>query len=369
MIKVLIVDDSKFMRINLTKILSEDEKIHVIGSARNGIEALNFIDKNPVDIVILDFFMPKMDGLETLEKIMENKRIPTIMITIANKSENADFYFKALNLGAFDIIEKPSGMESLYLEKMKERLIKTIHFAFVSKGKYKVFENQKLVEKIINEKKGIGTKFNDNFFEIQENIDSEIDQIHPSFFLLIIGSSTGGPPRLVEIVKKLPKSSKYATIIIQHMPEGFTASFANRLDANSDIPFTELKNGEVLRPGRGYVAPGDFHVKLLVHNDEIIFLLNKEHKIWGLRPSIDYFMINSAPIFKNKCIGIILTGMGKDGAFGLSKVKDFGGIIIVQDPNEAIINSMPLEAIKRCSVDKILPIRGISTFINNIFIK
>ena len=363
MIKILITDDSKFMRVSLERILQDDPEIQVIGTARNGLEALEFIKEHPVDVIILDFFMPKMDGLETLKNIMATNPIPTIMITIANEKDNADMYFKALKLGAFDIIPKPSGLDSLYIDQMRDNLKEKIRIAAQSKVKLK-----SMIEK---------APPSSELFELSKKtsispegpVEKPIFKIDsstfiPPFNLLIIGASTGGPSKVFDLVKALTYKSNLTIIVVQHMPSGFTEFFAQRLSDSTSFKFSEAKHNEKLRPGLGYVAPGNFHLKLGINNFEISCLLDQSEKIWGVRPCIDVTMKTAAPIFKDRCTGVILTGMGQDGSEGIAEIKRYHGYTYAQSADEALINSMPEHAIKTGAIDFVFPVEKISRSLN-----
>jgi len=361
MIKILITDDSKFMRVSLERILQDDSEIQVVGTARNGIEALEFLKDHPVDVVILDFFMPKMDGLETLKNIMQTNPIPTIMITIANEKDNADLYFKALKSGAFDIIPKPSGLDSLYIDQMRDNLKEKIRIAAQSKVKLKSLPP--IPELFEVQKKEIPKS---ELVIERSVVKSETSGFSPSFDLLIIGASTGGPSKVFELIKGLPYRSNLAIIIVQHMPSGFTEFFAQRLGDATSFKFTEAKHMEKLRPGVGYVAPGNFHLRLALNNFDINLLLDQNEKIWGVRPCIDVTMKSAAPIFKDHCVGVILTGMGQDGSEGIQEIKRFRGRTYAQSADEALINSMPDHAIKTGAIDYIFPVEKISRSLSEI---
>jgi two-component system chemotaxis response regulator CheB len=371
MIKVLIVDDSKFMRVSLERVLSTDPEIQIAGTARNGIEALDFLKTNPVDVVILDFFMPKMDGIETLQQIMMTNPIPTLMITIANKTENGDLFLKALRLGAFDIISKPSGLNSMYIDDLEEMVKSKIKLAFQSKQKLKTLANQinfqlefeKKNEKLRTEvedmqrSKAMRTQAILNESQTYRNLSAP-------FNVLCIGASTGGPSQIFDLVKNLRYSPALSIIVIQHMPGGFTDHFANRLSSIGEYKFVEASDGEKLRPGLGYVAPGNFHMYVTMKGNDIILQTDQSEKVWGLRPCIDYTMISAAQIFKGRCIGTILTGMGQDGTEGIKAIKSNGGITFAQSLEEALIDSMPEHAIKTGMVDFVMNVAQISNYLN-----
>ncbi len=299
MIKILIVDDSKFIRFNLEQMFQNVPDIKVVGTARNGIEALEFLKQNSVDVVILDFFMPKMDGLETLAEIMAHYSIPTIMITIANQSEHADLYFSALKLGAFEIIPKPTGRDSLYIDTLAETLKDRIRAAYHAKPKIsEVQRNNEALKEVLEKGKRVIEEITRKqqereqikAFEIQKNTIAyptqnlssfslpsirSLNQVPtgftPSCNLLVIGASTGGPGKIIDLLSVLERKMNTIIVIVQHMPSGFTYHFAERLNAINNHKCSEAQHGERLIPGNCYVAPGDFHMRFAIVGNEVNF--------------------------------------------------------------------------------------------------
>lgn len=390
MTNILIVDDSSFMRNSLRNLLSHYSDFNVIGTERNGVEAIKYLDKyhKNIDVVILDFFMPKMDGIETLKNIVEKYPIPTIMITIANEIEHADLYFKALNLGAIDIISKPIGSDTLYLDQIEELLVSKIRFAEKTKQRLKIkITNEQISDNVYSkiqsdvEQQNIDKEQNEFLKkiisykspqEILGEVDRETLSRHSNFFspykLVVIGASTGGPTDIIQLLKSIEFNPNLSILIIQHMPSMFTSNFAKRLNNLSPYPITELSNNEEIKAGCGYVAPGGYQMKFDIIDGQIITEINQDERIWGVRPAIDYTLPSIGRIFKENSYAIILTGMGQDGAYGIQKIKNNGGITIVQDPEEALIDSMPIKAIQTGSIDQILRLSNITNFINNLMI-
>jgi len=368
MIKVLIVDDSKFIRFNLEQMLSKDQEIEVVGSVGNGIEAIRFLEMTPVDAIILDFFMPKMDGLATLEHVMERFPTPTIMLTLANRKEHADLFFKALRLGAFEILTKPTGSEELHVENLADAIIQKVHQACEAKEKIiSIIEKDQFFKDI---EQRIDRAKDSRCIESGPQKDKKVPvkfEGTPAYKLVIIGASTGGPHCVFSIVQKLRRKHDLSVLIVQHMPAGFTTQFAERLDKVADYKAFEPSDKETMKAGIIYVAPGDFHTTVEMNeNNHVVINLDKREKVMGLRPCIDYSMVSAAPIFKNQCFGIILSGMGQDGVDGVEQIKEFGGTTIAQSPAEALISSMPDHAIKRGVIDHVLTIDQIATYINQI---
>jgi two-component system chemotaxis response regulator CheB len=364
MIKILIVDDSKFMRINLEKILSAYPDLQVKGTARNGIEALKLLKEFDVDVIVLDFFMPKMDGLQTLKKIMNENPIPTIMITVANREENRDLYFKALSLGAVDVISKPSGLDSIFLLDFKGKLIEKIFTAHQSRRKLSIISNQAKTTEITCAQIINKVNIDQALLVAREKGSKRGLGFHPNFMIILIGASTGGPPRIVDLIQNLIYRANRAIIVVQHMPERFTTYFAERLDKLTNYKFKEATDGMILQPGHGYVAPGNFHLGVKIIKNNPIIEINQEAKIWGVRPSIDFTAKILSSIFRDKLNSVILTGMGRDGADGIHETKKNGGTTIVQDPKRSLIDSMPIQAIKTNAVDYVMSVNEIASYLN-----
>ncbi len=394
MIKILIVDDSKFIRFNLEQMFQNVPDIQVVGTARNGIEALDFLKQNSVDVVILDFFMPKMDGLETLAEIMTHYSIPTIMITIANQAEHADLYFSALKLGAFEIIPKPTGRDSLYIDTLADTLKERIRAAYNAKHKIsEVQRNTEALKEILEKGKRVIEEITRKQQEIEQtkvfeikkttisypaqNLSSfslpsirALEQIPPgfstSFNLLVIGASTGGPGKIIDLLSVLERKMNTITVIVQHMPSGFTYHFAERLNSINNHRCSEAQHGEQLIPGNCYVAPGDYHMRFGIKSNEIYCVLDQEDRINGLRPAIDYTFISGGYIFKKNMYGVVLTGMGNDGSEGVKHIKKCNGTVLAQSLDEALITSMPEKAIKTNCVDYIAPVSEIGRILNRL---
>jgi two-component system chemotaxis response regulator CheB len=364
------------MRQNLQKILSSITDFQPKYLARHGLDALEIIrTQNDIDVILLDLFMPKLDGISTLKEIMTNKPIPTLIFTSADRVHDEELLLTALKLGALDIIHKPTGLDTLKVEEVMGVLIEKIRVAAKSKEKLKVFVNNAAINSQISSiDTSIFTKPPEKQLlaeiKIAPSKDGQPDHIFDvanknkvkSFFVL--GASTGGPSLVMEFVRHLKFSSSVAGIIVQHMPAGFTNFLAKRLDQSSQFVVVEAEHGQPLQPGHIYVAPGDYHLKLIENNNGVLLELTQDDRVWGVRPCVDYALITAAQIFKEKCIGIILTGMGRDGTLGMRVVKEYGGFTIAQDPTEAMIDSMPLTAIKSGYVDLVMKNFDIVHYLN-----
>ncbi|MBP7791581.1 MAG: chemotaxis response regulator protein-glutamate methylesterase [Candidatus Goldbacteria bacterium] len=341
-IKVLVVDDSSFMRKIIPQLLEEDSEIKVIDSARDGMEALKKIQRLRPDVVTLDIEMPGMNGLETLCKIMKDYPMPVIMLS-AYTPEGAEITLKALEYGAIDFIRKPSGEISLDIKKVQKELIEKIKIA-------KTIDLSKL--KCITKKE----------FTIDKSSGLNAEMVKT---LVIIAASTGGPRALYEILPKLEKKNfPVSFLVIQHMSSGFTSTLASRLNSISMLNVKEAEDGEEILPETIYIAPGNFHMGIKNINDKIYVLLNQEPAMHGVRPAADMTMVSVAKNFNGSIISVILTGMGKDGTAGAEKIKEKGGRVIAQDKETSVIFGMPRIAIEKGVVDVVAPLQKISEIIN-----
>ena len=324
--RVLVVDDSAFMRKIITNMINSDPQLIVVGTAFDGLDALKKISQLRPDVITLDVNMPRMDGLTTLKRIMKQHPLPIIMLSAATQ-EGAETTFTALKLGAVDYIPKPSGQISLDIEKVRNELVDKIKTA--AQAKIVTHEPETCSPVRIKQK-------------VKEKI-------------ITIGASTGGPPALEEILGQLPKNTP-PILIVQHMPSGFTHSFAKRLDRLCSFEIKEAEDGDTINQGQALIAPGGYH--MTVTRDWRIQLDcgPTEH---GVRPAVDPMMRTTAEIYGSETIGVILTGMGRDGASGMKAIKKRGGRTIAQDEATCTVFGMPKVAIQQGSIDKILPLSKI----------
>ncbi|MFW5991618.1 MAG: protein-glutamate methylesterase/protein-glutamine glutaminase [Halanaerobiaceae bacterium] len=333
MIKVLIVDDSAFMRQILKKTIEKQDDLEVLDTAANGIKALSTIEENKPDVIILDIEMPVKNGLETLKEIMNlSNPIPTIMVSAVNNRETV---MKALEIGAFDFIPKPQGSSYITsLDQINKNLISKIRAAAKMEGN----PNTKIKP----------------LTPYKENISKS--KAKSKFPLVIIGTSSGGPKALKAMLPVFPADFPAAITIVQHMPAGFTASLAKRLNHDSCIAVKEAAHHDSLQPGLALLAPGDYHMEI---NNERKVILNQDPHKWSVRPSVDYLLSSAAKNYNDKIIGVILTGMGCDGSEGMKAIKSEGGYGIVEDKSTALVYGMPGCTIKAGAYDEILPLHQI----------
>jgi two-component system chemotaxis response regulator CheB len=319
-IKTLVVDDSPVIRQVLSQMIEEDPDIMVIGTARNGEEALEKIACLKPDIVTLDIEMPKMDGLECLAKIMERMPLPVIMVSHLT-IEGAESTLKALELGAVDFITK-SSLDPLVLDKIQQELIQKIKIAAVVK-------KSQLGTPVLKP----GAVILPAFYNLK--IDLE---------LLAIGSSTGGPRALNQLLPQFPKNFPLGIVVAQHMPKEFTFVFAKRLNEICNLEVTEAKTGDAVKPGRILIAPSGFQTKLVCKNNSLkVEVFEQLNLIF--KPSVDLLFKSIALTCEGRALSVLLTGMGNDGAAGMQELRKLGARTIVESEESCVIFGMPKAAI------------------------
>ena len=336
-IKVLVVDDSFFMRKLLSDVLNSDPKIKVCGTAKNGEIALKKIHQLKPNVVTLDYQMPQWTGLATLKKIMKKCPVACLMVSAYTK-EGAKITLDCLTAGAIDYVLKPSGQISWDIEKVKNDIIAKVKAASL----VDIEQFLKILARRIRKPKPL-TK-------IVVPIPGKV---------VIIGASTGGPAVISQILQRLPKNLPAAVVIVQHMSASFIGLFADRLNTECPMHVKKAKDGEEVKTGTVYIAPGDHHLEVekKEKNGQVkAFIdINKNPAVGGYRPAITTTMKSVAMSFGKNALGIILTGMGNDGASGLKEICEKGGHTVVQDRTTSLINSMPENALKKGCVDEILP--------------
>lgn len=362
-IRVLVVDDSAFMRKVITDMVHLQKDIEVIDTAKNGQEAIDKIKSLKPDVVTLDIEMPIMDGLTALERIMDNSPLPVIMLSSLTK-EGADATIRSLELGAVDFITKPSSVFKINTEDVKNELISKILMA--SKITMKPKGSIKKIPEFKKEKDDSMTKSNMRFGAETQSIGSDltnrrglgsgkIDKI------VAIGTSTGGPRALQSVIPRIPGNVNASFLVVQHMPPGFTKSLAERMNTLSELSVKEAENGDVLKPGWVYIAPGDFHLKLKRSGQDYIIQLTQDELVSGHRPSVDAMMYSIADLRISNVVGVIMTGMGADGAKGLARVKqDNKGFVIAQDEESCVVFGMPKSTIQLGVVDRVVTLTDIA---------
>ncbi|WFD11697.1 protein-glutamate methylesterase/protein-glutamine glutaminase [Tepidibacter hydrothermalis] len=352
-IKVLIVDDSAFIRKLLRDILSTDKEIEVVDFARNGKEAIEKLMKNEIDVVTLDIEMPVIDGIDTLKEIMIKK--PTSVVMLSSLTKNgADLTIKALELGAVDFITKPSNIFKINNDDIKNLVIDKVKIASKVKQYNKNYNHKiKTIDK---------TKYDSNKNLNKKDRKDKIDNI------IAIATSTGGPRALQNVISNLSSEINSPVVIVQHMPAGFTKSLANRLNNMSSLYVKEAEEGEFLRNNTVYIAPGNRHMKFKKERNNIKIILDNGEKISGHKPSADAMFYSLCEIDVKKIITAVMTGMGSDGSKGLKKLKESRPdiISIAEDESTCVVFGMPKSIINLGLADKVIPINDIAKEINKL---
>lgn len=339
MINVLVVDDSVFMRKLLSDLFAHETDFSVVDTARNGKDALDKVKRLKPDLITLDVEMPVMDGLKALELIMAECPTPVVMISSLTRA-GAIATMQALELGAVDFVAKTAGPISNIAEIRTEILTKC-------RAAVKANVAQLAKKQIIGSVQG--------HKPVYPSLSGLTEEC-----LIAIGTSTGGPRALQEVITKLPGNIPCGIVIVQHMPPGFTKSLAERLNSLSSLTVKEAENNDIVRPGLVLIAPGDYHMLLAREGGKVVVKLNQNPPVGGHRPAVDPLMESVAHIFGNKAVGVILTGMGHDGAKGIQAIKRQSGQTIAEDQSTAVVFGMPKSAIELGVVDRVAPITGIA---------
>lgn len=335
-IRVLVVDDSAFMRKRISDIINSDEECEVIATARNGEEAVKSAAILKPDVITLDIQMPAMDGITALKYIMSEWPTPVVIIT-AFSEYNGEETIKCLEYGAVDLVMKPDGVISLKIDSMKNEILVKVKAASSV--------NLCLLRPVL----------------IDNPVIKKQREAVSTNKIVVIASSTGGPKALVEILPKLEAGIQAGIIVVQHMPEGFTRSMAERLNWESHIMVKEAEDGESIVQGKALVAPGGMHLTVIKKDGDFeIVKLSKGPKEHGVCPSADTTMRSAAALYGRNCLGVVLTGMGNDGVDGLRAIKRSGGYAISEDEATSIVYGMPKAAYDAGVVDKVLPLPAIA---------
>ena len=337
-IRVLVVDDSALMRKLIPRILGRDSTIEVVGTAMDGAFALKKIEDLKPDVVTLDLEMPRMDGIEALRMITRRYHVPVIVCSTHSK-QGAYATFKALALGAIDFVAKPQDAPARHLETIAAELIEKIKVAWrvgSHESAPRVLAEPQPVQK--NRTRGAG----------------------PPNRIIAIGISTGGPNALQYVLSQLPGDFPACILVVQHMPEGFTEMFAKRLDECCSVDVQEARSGDLLLAGRVLVCPGNRHLMVRRMPRGDMAVLSDAPPLNGHRPSADVLFHCVAQEFASGAIGLLMTGMGEDGAEGLGAIKTAGGHTVAQSEDSCVVSGMPRAAILKGFAHKVVPLEGIA---------
>lgn len=349
-IRVLIVDDSAVVRQTLSQIISSDPHLEVMGTASDPYFAAKKIAEEVPDVITLDVEMPRMDGLTFLKKIMTQHPIPVVIISSLTE-KGTETGMKALELGAVDIITKPQVNTKTFFEESRIRICDAV----------KAAAHARIARKRI--------KLEPHMVEPKYSADAVIPPISPNMsmiktteYVVAVGASTGGTEALTTFLKALPLDSP-GIIIVQHMPEKFTTSFAARLNEICKITVKEAENGDSVIRGRALIAPGNFHMLLKRSGARYYVEIKDGPLVNRHRPSVDVLFRSTARYAGANAVGVIMTGMGDDGAKGMLEMKQAGANTVAQDESTCVVFGMPKEAIKLGGVDKVLALEAIAPYV------
>lgn len=344
-IRVLVVDDSAVVRQTLTDILSSEPDIEVVATASDPFYAAERIEKDVPDVITLDIEMPRMDGLTFLQKIMSQHPIP-VVICSSLAGEGTDSAFKALAYGAVSIITKPKMGTKQFLEESRIIIADAVRgaaqanlkkiSAAPSPGVFPKISADAVIQHV---KKSVLTETTDK--------------------VILVGASTGGTEALSAFLQSMPENVA-GIVIVQHMPENFTRSFAERLDSLCRISVKEAKNGDSVLRGQALIAPGNFHTLLKRSGARYYVEVKEGPLVTRHRPSVDVLFRSGANYAGRNAVAVIMTGMGDDGAKGMKELKDAGAYTIAQDEASCVVFGMPKEAIKLGAIDTVLPLDAIA---------
>jgi len=355
-IKVLICDDSAFLRVTLRKIIESDPLLQVLDVARNGAEAVEKAIRLKPDVVTMDVFMPLVDGLTALKDIVRMKIAPVIMLS-SFTPEDAQATIEAIEAGAFDFIPKPNEVETLEIQTAT--IIQKIKQAAASNIYHKSFTGKQPLSAA-----GRISKENKSRLNIPNHRSRTSSPVSapsgtslrlPDFKTVALGLSTGGPKSIFTVLPFLPPDLNAAVIVVQHMPPAFISTFTQRLNNHTPMDCRETETGMKIQPSKIYVAKGGVHLKLLQQKNGDIVIRHSTDPQHLFMPAIDIAMNSVCEVFGKRTIGVIMTGMGRDGAEGMLNIRKAGGITIAESEETAVVFGMPKEAIKLGGAQFILP--------------
>jgi two-component system chemotaxis response regulator CheB len=336
-IKVLIVDDSRMIRDVLTDILKEHDDIQVVGAAADAFQARDMIKELEPDVLTLDIEMPKMNGLEFLDKLMRAKPMPVVMISAATE-RGSEVTFRALELGAVDFVTKPKLNESTpedYGDQIAEKIRAAKSARLKPPRRASLEDTVTFPAPVLKRPVPKGVKTSER--------------------LIAVGASTGGTEAIREFLVGMTAESP-GIVIVQHMPENFTRMFAERLNGLCQVEVKEAEHNDPILPGHAYIAPGGKHLWVKREDGQLLCKLSTEPPMNLHRPSVDFLFLSCAKFVGADAVGVIMTGMGKDGAKGMLKMKEAGCYNIAQDEATSVIFGMPREAIEIDAVHEVAPL-------------
>lgn len=323
-IKVLVVEDSPVAQLLLVHILNSDPRLSVLGTANNGEEALAFLKRNKPDVIVMDIHMPGMDGFETTRRIMETQPVPIVICSASLNPAEVSRTFRTLEAGALAIVAKPVGLGHQEYEDMAGKLVETVQ----------------LMSEVKVVKRWPRSRRTDGLAAVSSPAAAQASDA--SIKVVAIGTSTGGPPVLQTILAGLPRDFPIPVLIVQHIAAGFLPGLVDWLNQTTGFPIHIAAHGEPLLPGCAYLAPDGYHLGLGANGQ---IALSRQEPENGLRPAVSYLFRSVAAVCGANAVGVLLTGMGRDGADELKLLKELGAVTIAQDRESSIVHGMPGEAI------------------------
>lgn len=370
MIRVLIADDSAFMRKVLSDLFNSQNDFEVVGTAANGQDAIEKVQRFNPDVLTLDVIMPVMDGLEALAIIMEKCPLPVVMVS-STTQKGTNETIRALALGAVDFVSKAGGAISK-IDTIKDEILSKCRMAAKARARKNFAVSNPLVyspkshEPVprrleIRRRTGLALGQRPTITHMPA-VSEPVKKVIPGTGkkLVVIGTSTGGPQALQAVITRLPGNLPCGVVVVQHMPAGFTRSLAERLNSISVIAVKEAEHEEIIRPGQVYIAPGDFHLRIApAPGGERKIVLSKEARVGNHRPAVNV-MFDSAAQFGKDLVSVIMTGMGCDGCEGMKKIKASGGYSIAQNEESCVVYGMPKAVVDAGLADEIKPLDKIA---------
>lgn len=348
MVRAVIADDSAVMRETLGKIL-EDGGIEVVGRAKDGVEAVEVIDRLEPDVATIDIQMPRKTGHEVIEEVMAENPTPMLVIS-SHTTRNADATFEALEKGAVDFIAKPSGDNSVDIWSQQDEIVERVR-AVASAD----------VSREEPEPTGRAAR-------ADRTPTVDVDDEFPNDPTVVIGASTGGPRVVERVLSELPKRAGLRILVVQHMADHYTGRFASRLNDRTDYEIREASGRERVGPGEGVLAKGGTHLAVTgFRNGSVVVDHDDGPKRHNVKPAIDVTMETAADRVNGNLVGVVMTGMGADGADGLAAIKAAGGKVIAQDEATSRVYGMPKVAAERVDLDMVLPKDRLAEGITNAF--
>ena len=351
-IRVLVVDDSAFMRKVIGDILAEDPRFEVVARVRDGEEALQRCGELRPDVVTMDVEMPRKNGLEALREIMRLYPTPVVMVSSLTR-EGADTTFQALASGAVDFVTKPSGTISLDMKKVEDELRQKVWVASTVDLRHVSPRGKVPPREVPREEKPVSRP-------PLASMPPTVSERRPHRAeLALIASSTGGPRALQEVIPALPGNFPVPLLVVQHMPQGFTTSFAQRLNEMSALEVVEGADGLKPRKGMAVIAPGGYHMVVEKWGGELVCRLSDAPPLRSVKPAADMLFLGVADVVGGSAVAAILTGMGRDGTDGAKAIRDKGGIILAESPETCVVYGMPRAAVEAGIVEEVLPLASI----------